>query len=111
MIEILAQANGQQPGGGGGSLLIFLPLILLFWFFLIRPQRQRMKQHQAMISQVQVGDEIETVAGLYGVIKRMSDDMIWVEVAPGTEVKMTRAAVRRRLTEDQPSAGDTGPTG
>ncbi|HEX9712707.1 MAG TPA: preprotein translocase subunit YajC [Actinomycetota bacterium] len=102
MLEILAQTDGQQTGGGLGSLVVFLPLILLFWFFLIRPQRQRMKQHQSMISEVSVGDEVETVAGMYGRITDMADDVLWCEIAPGTVIKMSRAAVRRRIVEEEP---------
>jgi len=105
MITVLAQ---ESTGGGAGSLLIFLPLILLFYFFMIRPQRQRMKHHQEMVRAMQIGDEIETVGGMFGTIQRMSDEHIWVEVAPGTTIKMSRGAVRRRIVEQPPQAPDAG---
>lgn len=105
MVELIAQTD-NQTGGGLGSLVVFLPLILLFWFFMIRPQRQRMRQHQTMMSEIAVGDEIETVAGVFGTIQRMDDDILWVEIAPGTTIRMSRAAVRRRIVEEPPSLGD-----
>lgn len=104
MLTILAQT--EPSGGGAGGLVIFLPLILLFYFFMIRPQRQRMKQHQEMVRQIQIGDEIETVAGIFGTVERMSDEHLWVQVAPGTTLKMSRGAVRRRIVPEIPTPDD-----
>lgn len=105
-----AQTDGGGGGGGGASLLVFLPLILLFYFFMIRPQRQRVRQHQETVRAVQIGDEIETIAGVFGTVQRMTDEFLWVEIAPGTTIKMTRVALRRRVTEDRPTddAGSQG---
>ena len=38
-------------------LILLLPLVLL-WFFLIRPQQRRMRERNAMVAQLKVGDEL-----------------------------------------------------
>ena len=53
--EAYAQAAGGGAGGAG-MLVQFAPFILIFvimYFLIIRPQRQRMKAHQAMVRPAQ----------------------------------------------------------
>ena len=104
----LTLAQTPKPGGGGGSFLIFLPLILLFYFFMIRPQRRQRDAMQQLMASLQVGDEIETIAGTFGTIRQLSEDFAWVEIAPGTTVKMARRAIRRKVVEEQEAEQEEG---
>jgi preprotein translocase subunit YajC len=106
MLRLLAQDT--QSGGG---LLVFAPLILMgvvFYFLLIRPQQRRSRQQQALLRSVEVGDEIVTTAGVFGTITDIDedDDVITVEIAPGTQVRMLRGGIGRRLTEDDEIYGE-----
>lgn len=98
MEALLAQSS--RGGSGAASLVLFIPLILLFYFMLIRPQRTRMRAQQQLLQTLEVGDEVETVAGMFGTIKRMDEQTVWLEVAPGTVVRMNRSAVRRKIVEE-----------
>ena len=100
MLEFLAQ--DQQ---NANPLITFLPLILIggaFYFVLIRPQQRRAKAQQALLRSVEVGDEVLTTAGVYGTIVDIDDetDVITLEIAPGTQIRMVRAGIGRRITED-----------
>ena len=93
-----------QSGNPLGSIVLFLPLIVLFYFMLIRPQKTRQRQQTELMKALGVGDEVETIAGIFGTVSRADDDFIWLEIAPGTTVKMTRGAVRRKVyaeTDDE----------
>ena len=99
MLAILAQA--QQPN----AIVSFLPLLLIgvvFYFLLIRPQNQRRRAQMEMQSSIEVGDDIVTTAGIYGTITEIDDDygIVTVEVAPGVEIRLARAAVATRLADD-----------
>jgi preprotein translocase subunit YajC len=102
---LLAQSSsGQEQTGGGLTLL--LPLILMggvFYFFLIRPQRAQRQRQQQLLSALEVGDEVLTVAGMYGTITDIDDDddTVTVEIAPGTRIRMLRRAISQRLTADE----------
>jgi preprotein translocase subunit YajC len=103
MIPILA-AGGTQSGGSLFTAL--LPLIVLggvFYFFLLRPNRTRARQQQALLDSLEVGDEVMTAGGIFGTIKEIDEDegTVTVEIAPGTDVRMLRRAISQRMTEDE----------
>ena len=99
MLAMLAQQSQANP------VVAFLPLLLMgvvFYFLLIRPQNQRRRAQLEMQSDVEVGDEIVTTAGIYGTITEIDDDygIVTVEVAPNTDIRMARAAIAQRLVDD-----------
>ena len=55
----------------------FLPFIMLLVFFLfiyfvtIRPQQKRQKEHEALVSSLEKGDEVMTSSGLIGKIDKI----------------------------------------
>lgn len=88
----------------GLSSLVFLALLMgIFYFMLIRPQKRRVQQHRALVDSLGEGDEVVTIGGLFGVVKRLGDDDVDLEVAPGTTLRVLKSAVARRVTE---SGGD-----
>lgn len=83
------------------SSIIFLVLLVgIFYFMLIRPQKKRVEHHRALMASLQIGDEIITIGGIHCTIRSQRDDELEVEVAPGTNLRLLRSAVARRVTED-----------
>ena len=77
-----------------GQLIIIVAMFALLWLLLIRPQRQRLQEQRRLHAEVEVGDEILTAGGFYGVVREVGeDDDLVVEIAPGTDVRMARRAV------------------
>jgi preprotein translocase subunit YajC len=74
-----------------------IPLILLFgifYFLIIRPQQQRMKAHQAMVSAVKRGDTIVTAGGLIGKVTKVKDDgELLVEIADNVQVRVLKSTL------------------
>lgn len=60
-------------------LFAWVVIIAVFYFLMIRPQRKKEKEHEAMVSAVAVGDSILTTSGFYGVVIDMTDDVVIVE--------------------------------
>ena len=94
MFELLAQESS------GGSLVAFLPLLLMgviFYFLLIRPQQRRAKAQQQLQRDAEIGDEVVTTAGVFGTIIDIDedDDIVTLEIAPGTRIRMVRAGIGR----------------
>ena len=48
----------------------------------VRPQRRQKQQHAEMMRAMKKGDEIVTVGGLYGTVRKIEDDWVEVEIAP-----------------------------
>ncbi len=105
--SLLAQARGG--GGGLTSLLLLVLMGVFFYFLLIRPQQRRARQQRSLIESLDIGDEVMTIGGLYGTIRRLEDDRVTLEVAPGVDLQYAKSAIARRLevaedyTDEAPS--------
>jgi preprotein translocase subunit YajC len=96
-LTLLAQ---EDDAGGGGALLqlaIFLLIPVAMYFLLIRPQRRRAREQQALQTQLEVGDEIITTSGVYGFITGFEDDRIWLEIDEDVQIRIARAAVQGKV--------------
>ena len=98
---------GSSGGGGATQLIILLLIPLAMYFLLIRPQRRRMREQQSMQRAIQIGDEVVTTSGIYGIISGIEDDRFWLEIDDDVQIRISRAAVQARTT---PVAGDTEST-
>ena len=99
-------AEGQQATGGISSLFtsygtwIWLAILAVaFYFLLIRPQRQRTKKQQDLMSNLQRGDEIITIGGFYGRIKDVRDDVITITIASGVDVKISKSGISKKISK------------
>ncbi len=107
------------------GLLIFIPLLILLWFMLIRPQQKRMREREALIRRVRVGDEVATAGGFIGTVVAFEDDsdvdaagspgpggeIVVLALAPGTEVRiLRRSVVQIRSESDALTEDDTDRT-
>ena len=47
----------------------FAVIALAFFLLIVRPQRKRLTAHRALIAALDVGDEVVTTGGIFGVIR------------------------------------------
>jgi preprotein translocase subunit YajC len=100
MFELLAQettqANPLTP------LLLFGIMGAGLYFVMIRPQKRRMQAQRELLNQLEVGDEVVTAGGIFGTIVDIDDedDVITVTIAPGTNIRMLRGGISRRLVDE-----------
>ncbi len=81
------------------ALQQFLPLIVIFgifYFILIRPQQQKQKKHKAMLGNMQKGDKVVTIGGVYGIIKEIKNDTLTLEIAKDVFINTTRNAIGQK---------------
>lgn len=91
-----------QEGGEGGGLQAFLPLIIIiviFYFFMIRPQMKRQKEARKFRENIQKGDKVLTVGGIYGKVVGTSDKTVDLEIADSTKVKVDKSALVKDTSE------------
>ena len=88
--------------GQGFESLVFLALLIaIFYFMLIRPQKRRVEAHRRLIESIGLGDEVVTIGGFHGVVRALRDEDIQLEIAPGTQVRLVKSAIARKVTEDE----------
>ena len=76
-----------------GYVIVLVALFALMWLLLIRPQRRRQAEQTQMQDHLRAGEEILTAGGIHGTIKAIEGDIVHVEIAPGTLVRVDRRAV------------------
>lgn len=82
----------------------FGPMILvfaIFYFLIIRPQQKREKERRDMLSNLQAGDEVITVGGIFGKILNLKEDVVTLEVGDKVKIKVTRSAVGNVVKEKE----------
>ena len=87
----------------------FIPLILIFglmYVLMIRPQQKKVKAQQKLVASIQAGDEVVLNSGIFGVVKEVEDDILWLEVFEGIELKVLRGSVDGRFNEPMAKSGD-----
>jgi preprotein translocase subunit YajC len=91
------------------ALLVLILLFVVMYAAMIRPQQKRAREHQALIAAVQVGDDVMTTAGIFGTVTAIEGDVISVEISPGVNMRVARAGIGRRLSQEleEFEAGET----
>ena len=98
-----------QSSSGSGTLGFLLPLVLMggiFYFLLIRPQQRTRRRAAQLLQSLEVGDEVQTIGGIFGTIRELDDDSVLIEVAPDVEVRFLRGAIARKLVFDDSADDD-----
>jgi preprotein translocase subunit YajC len=72
-----SDANGLQ--GVLSWVVIYVVIIGVFWFFAIRPQSKKQKEHDSLLTTLEVGDSILTTSGFFGVVIDIMDEVVIVE--------------------------------
>lgn len=92
-----------MPEGGTQSLIpMIIMMVVLFgamYFFMIRPQRKKQKAEEKMRNEIQVGDEVITIAGVYGRIVAIKEDSLIMESGPDrSKQRIARWSIQQNLT-------------
>jgi preprotein translocase subunit YajC len=109
MLMMMQAAPAGQSGGVAGILFGIIPwlgIFAIFYLLMIRPQQQRVKQHQAAINAVKKGDEVVTGGGIRGRVTKVSDDEAEVEIAQGVKIRVIKSTISQVLTASSKPAND-----
>jgi len=91
--EIGQNAAAAMQQGSTWSMLIYCLFIMaIMYIFMIRPNKKRMAEYQKMLDSIKVGSRV-LVAGMYGVVKKVNEKTMDVEIAKGVVVEMNKNAV------------------
>ena len=94
----LAADAAQQPS----ALMQYAPLALILVFFyllIMRPQQQKLKEHQNLLSELKPGDKVLLSSGIAGKITKTGEKFFTVEIARNVEIQVERNAVAARNAE------------
>lgn len=87
-------------------VVVYGVLFFALWFFMIRPQKKKQKEEQKMRENLQVGDEIVTIGGIYGRVVSLKEDTFVIESqSDHSKITVARWALQSNLTvhDDAPA--------
>ncbi len=99
---LMAETQTANANTTGSLLMTFLPIIaigVIFYFLLIRPQKKKEKEAQAMRDNVQIGDEITTIGGIVGFVVRKTEDTVVIETGKDkSQLRIKMWAIQENVT-------------
>ena len=99
---LMAETQTATANTTGSLLMTFLPIIaigVIFYFLLIRPQKKKDKEAQAMRENIQIGDEITTIGGIVGFVVRKTEDTVVIETGKDkSQLRIKMWAIQENVT-------------
>ena len=102
MFVDIAYAAEQAPMMGRdllSFLFLFAPLSVIFYFFIFRPQQKQRKEVQEMLASLKRGDRIVTRGGLRGLVDKVEEKTLRLDMGNGLKLWMERDYVDRVVKE------------
>lgn len=99
---ILMGSTGSGDAGGAGILFWVGYLGLIFaimYFLMIRPQRKKQKEHDALLQELKKGDRVVTTGGMFGTVFAIDEDRsrIVLEVGKETRMEFLKSSIAARV--------------
>ena len=86
--------GGETKGGSWQMIALLVVMVGVMYFTMIRPQKKRQKEEQAMRDNISIGDEITTIGGIMGRVVTVKEDSLIIETgADRTKLRIIRSAL------------------
>jgi len=92
-VVLAMAAPTDNPPSLWMQLLPFVAVLAIFYFIILLPMKRRQKKVQTFLDSLNVGDRVVTTGGIYGVITRLGDRSVQLQIADKVKVEFSRAAI------------------
>ena len=85
-----------MPQSSVANLFQLFPLALIFiifYFLLIRPQKQKEKEHQKMLAGIDKNDEVVTSGGIHGTIVNVKEKTLILRIDENVKMEIEKNSV------------------
>jgi preprotein translocase subunit YajC len=87
-------AMGMTDGASPLLQLVPFALILgIFYFIILLPAKRKQQKVQQFLDNLKVNDKVITTSGIHGLITRIDDQIVQLEIADKVRIKVSRAAI------------------
>ena len=86
-------------------IVMVVVMIAVFYFLILRPQRKRDKELREQMSALAVGDKVQTIGGIVGVVAQIKDDEVTISTSvANTLITFTKSAIQTVEKRDSASS-------
>lgn len=75
------------------SFIPFAMVLAILYFLILMPMKKQRKKVQEFQTSLKVGDKVVTTGGIYGLITRVNDTSVQLQIADKVRIEIARAAV------------------
>ncbi len=86
----------MPPNTGASAIYQMMPIIFIFimaYFFIFKPQKEKQKEHQNMISNLKKNDEVVTNGGIHGTVVGVKDKTFILRADENTKLEVDKNAI------------------
>lgn len=83
------------------TILLLVGVMALAYFMLIRPQQKRAKEQRDLMAALKAGDRVMTISGIVGTIRYLGEKQAIIEISPGVEMTVVKAAISSQPVDDE----------
>lgn len=94
--QAASESADAAPAGSPMSILpIIVIMFVLFYILIILPQKKGQKQVDTMRNNIESGDRVKTIGGIYGTVTAVntSENIITVQVDKNVKIDFDRNAI------------------
>ncbi len=103
---LITPAYAQAASGASSIFELLFPLVVVFaiiYFMILRPQRKRQQEHQALIDAIRRNDIVVTQGGLVGKVAKVGDEELHLTIAENTRVSVVKSMIISVRDKDAPA--------
>ena len=100
MLTLEKTADSSSTSGSMWFMILYLVIIFgAMYLFLIRPQKKKEKKEKQMRENIQIGDEIVTIGGIYGRVISLKEETLVIESqSDHSKLTISRWAIQTNMT-------------
>lgn len=80
------------------SMLPLIGMVVVFYFLFMRPQQKKARQQREFNSAIDKGSIVVTGSGIIGRISKIEGDVVTLQLADKTFIKVLRSSVSKEMT-------------
>jgi preprotein translocase subunit YajC len=90
-----APVAGAAPQSANNfSLILMVGVFFAFIYFTVwRPQSKRAKEQRSLMSSLTKGDEVVSAGGILGVISKLNDNYITINIADNVDMAVQKSSI------------------
>ncbi|MDD5115812.1 MAG: preprotein translocase subunit YajC [Candidatus Omnitrophica bacterium] len=75
------------------QLFPLLLIFVIFYFLLIRPQKQKEKEHQKMLTGIAKNDEVVTFGGIHGTVVNVKEKTLILRIDENVKMEIEKNSI------------------
>src|SRR5438309_9905209 len=92
----LSLVFAMAAASDGASWVNFVPFVLvvgIFYFIILLPMKRKQQKVQEFLTALKVGDRVVTTGGIYGLVTKLGEQSVQLQIADKVRVEVAKAAI------------------